>query len=557
MQNEKRSTCTLARRLGRWLFVLHFPFCIFHFAFLIAPPVFSQEPPTKEPPARLPDGIRLLRTIDAKGKPGRDIVFVDRGRQLATITAAGVECWNLAAGTQVHAWPGVFQALAASPDGTTIAALDDQDDVHLFDVATHRERWKIRFTGDALAPADGPLDTAILSFSPDGKRLAVACRKDIEIWDVASQSFSQRFGPGWGARLGVVDFFPDSRRVARTGFPTYAVAIWDTDSHRNVGTFRGARYLRAGRLAPDGDAFAAGVDVGGGVHVVQFLREGTRFDLSVRVSGLVNSVAFSPDSRVVACRSIDGKLLLIHRKSLQAVDSLNVAKIGDEARPLGLAFSPSGAQLAADEGDRIAVWDLADWRKKLPAFEKLTPNRLESVWKELARPADDVDEWIDVPAVRQLVGVPDQAIPLLTAKQRPAPPVDPKIVLQLIAELDDDRFNVRERATRMLIDFDGAGKTILAERLKAGATLEQKRRIETILGATSRSTLSRHIREYRAVWIAWMIGSPAAIELLRSWAGGDRDAFLTAEAQGGLLRLQRAERPLRRRPSSPPHIFAR
>jgi hypothetical protein len=499
----------------------------------LAAPAFAQEPG-----GALPAGIRLLRTIDAKGNPGRAVVFVDKGRQLATVTDAGVECRKFADGTQVHAWPGVFQAIAASPDGAAIAALDDQDDVHLFDVASHRELWKFRFTGEALAPAEGTPDTAILTFSPSGKLLAVACRKDIEIWDVASQSFVERFGPGWRARLGIVDFFPDNRRIARTGFPTFAVAIWDTTSRRNVGTYRGAKQIRAGRLAPDGDAFAAGVDLGGGANAIQFLREGTRFDLSVRVSGLVNGIVFSPDNRVIACRCVDGKLHLIHRKSLQPIDALAVAKVDADARPLGLAFSPGGLQLAADDGNRIAVWDLADWHSKLAGFEKLPADRLESVWKDLAHPADEIEEWIDVPAVHQLVGVPDQAIPLLAAKLRPASSVDPKIVQKLIAELDDESFNVRERATRTLIEFDGKGKSILVDRLKSGVTLEQKRRIEMIVEATNRGVMSRHIREYRAVWIAWMIRTPAAIELLRSWAGGDRDALLTTEAQGGLVRLQ-------------------
>ncbi len=485
----------------------------------------------------LPDSPRLIRTIDAAGKPGRAVVFADQGRLLATVTTAGVECWRLADGTKVHTWPGSIVAIAASADGKTLAALDARDDVHLLDPIDRKEVATFRFTGAALVPDDGNLDTAVLAFSPDGKKLAVGCRKDIEIWDLADRSFSQRFGPGWGQRLGAIDFLPDSSRVARTGFPTYAVAIWDTTAKRNVGTFRGTNYIRAGRLSPDGDTFAAGIDLAGSISIVQFLRENRRIDLSVRVSASVNSVAFSRDGGIVAVRSLDGKVRLIHRKSLQPLAAFDVAEIGKDARSAGLTFSPSGRELALDEGDRLRVWDIGDRRQQMDAFEKLTKERLESLWDELAGSFDVNDDWIDVPPVHQLVGVPEQAIPLLAAKLRPVASVDPTVMERLFAELDDDVFGVRERATKSLIEYGGLGRTFLADRLRAGVSLEQKLRIERILESTSRVTGRGKMREYRAIWIAWMIGTPAAIELIRVWAGGDPDAYLTLEARSAVLRL--------------------
>ena len=504
--------------------------------FLVAP-LFAQEKPVK-----LPEGIRRLPAITARTKPVGAIVFADKGRQLAAIAAAGLETWDVATAERLHTWPGAFLAIAASPDGSLIAALDDKDDVHLFDVLSHREEGKLRFTGAAVAPHDGPCDTAILSFSPNGKLLAVGCRKDIEIWYVESRTFSHRLGTGWGSRLGVVDFFPDSERIVRTGFPTYAAAIWSVKTKDNVGTLLGSKYMRSGRLAPDGSAFATGIDFGESTGVVRFLSSDGRLNLGIHVAAPVNSIAFSPDSRVVAARTIDGKLRLIHRKSLQAVDAIEVAKVAEDVRPLGLAFSPSGEYLAADEGERIVIWDVGEWRKKLAGYEKLTPERLESTWEDLSRWFEDGDEWIDVAPLRQLVGVPDQAIPLLSEKLRPASPADPAVVGRLIVELDDESFNVRERASRQLVELDLAAKTLLVDRLKKGVTLEQKRRIETILDSLGRGKNPHRLREYRAVWIACMVGSRAALELLEVWAGGAPDAFLTAEAKEALRRLKGTSR---------------
>ena len=82
----------------------------------------------------------------------------------------------------------------------------------------------------------------------------------------------------------------------------------------------------------------------------------------------VNSIAFSPDSRVVAVRSIDGKIQLIHRKSLQTVGAIEVAAVDGKVGPLGLAFAPGGVRLAVDQEDRITIWDVADRQKKLAGW---------------------------------------------------------------------------------------------------------------------------------------------------------------------------------------------
>src|SRR5688572_13991779 len=90
----------------------------------------------------LPAGIRLLHTITTpKALPGGLVVFADQGRLLISASVRGVHAHDAKTGELRHTWPGTFRSLAVSADGVTLAAIDAQLQVYLFDVASRRERW--------------------------------------------------------------------------------------------------------------------------------------------------------------------------------------------------------------------------------------------------------------------------------------------------------------------------------------------------------------------------------------------------------------------------------
>jgi hypothetical protein len=108
--------------------------------------------------------------------------------------------------------------VAFSPDGTGLAsasALDREDGtVRLWDVAT----------GKALAvlPGHGPI-----RFSPDGTRLATACRDNtIRLWDVATREEVAELR-GHADYVHAVAFSPDGTRLASAS-GDFTVRVWDT-----------------------------------------------------------------------------------------------------------------------------------------------------------------------------------------------------------------------------------------------------------------------------------------------------------------------------------------
>jgi hypothetical protein len=109
---------------------------------------------------------------------------------------------------------------------------------------------------------------------------------------------------------------------------------------------------------------------------------------------------------------------------------------------------------------------------------------------------------------------------------------------KLIADLDDNNFDVRERASRALAGMGSAAAQAL-ERAEARArSPEARRRIARLLEGCQAPLLpSAQLRGARAVAALEHLGTPAAQALLRRLSDGAPDSPLTVEAKAALQRL--------------------
>jgi hypothetical protein len=109
---------------------------------------------------------------------------------------------------------------------------------------------------------------------------------------------------------------------------------------------------------------------------------------------------------------------------------------------------------------------------------------------------------------------------------------------RLIADLDDERFPVREQASGELARLAESAKPALQQALAAGPSPEARRRIERLLDRLERPLPVERVRYVRAIEVLEQIGTTAAQRVLEKLARGGSGAVETEEARAAWERLR-------------------
>jgi hypothetical protein len=212
---------------------------------------------------------------------------------------------------------------------------------------------------------------------------------------------------------------------------------------------------------------------------------------------------------------------------------------GHEGSVQTLAFSPDGKAIASGSADTtILVWDAAAFLRQLPKPEPLDgPDRaVEALWEDLA--GEDAGKTFQ--SVLRLAGTPQQAVPFLGERLKPAAPVDPAKVKRWITDLESDKYALRQEATANLAKTGEQAVPPLQNVLASQPTLETRKRVEELLDRLTGTTLTtEQLRLVRALEVLERIATPEARHLLQTLAEGAPGALPTRQAQAALDRLAR------------------
>jgi hypothetical protein len=242
------------------------------------------------------------------------------------------------------------------------------------------------------------------------------------------------------------------------------------------------------------------------------------------------SLAFAPDGRALAAGTQSNEVCLWEMATGRERCRLQ----GHQGWISGLAFAPDGNRLASASSDTtVLVWDL---RGGPPAARPLSEETLKALQADLADP----DAAKAYRAMQALASAPGQGVPLLKRLLPPVPRVEEDRLTRLLADLDSENFETREKAAAELEKAGEAAELALRQALRKNPPVEARRRLERLLdGLDARATSGDRLRALRAIEVLERVGTPEARAVLRRVADGAPQARLTEAARAAVQRLER------------------
>jgi WD40 repeat protein len=481
------------------------------------------------------------------------------GRKLATATyyyGEPLTVWDAVTGKKLHALDladnsgyGFVQGLSFSPDNKTLFAGLGSGQLHFWDAATLKVIKTVQLQDTAKANA---MNFQRLQLASDRQRLVTLQRNwgpmgqsdQMDAWDLDTGKIVKQF-----TMAGNIDplWSPDCKAVAYVS--PEGITLMDMTTGLTLAGIPG-NWVGKLAMSPDGMLLAARTgQANPGSLVVWETASGKKitevpdkFPHSWVLAG-DNRTAITLDESFIRVWDLASRK---ERYALELPKSSN-PPFPQSQRPLGsvwaamtLALTADGRQITTTEPDgTLLVWDLS------PAFKNdrsqptvLNTEQITGGWTDLA----NSDPAVAYPAIWKLTDAGESALALLRQNLKPAVDADFARVRKLIKELDDDRFEVRESASRELEKLGAAIEPALRQAIESRPSPEVRRRLETLVQMPAAAIRSPELmRRLRAISILERIGSKNARQLLTTLGTGVPHAPETIAAKIALERL--AQRP--------------
>jgi hypothetical protein len=410
------------------------------------------------------------------------------------------------------------------------------------------------------AANDVPWQGQPLVFSPDGKlvlggavRYRTADKKSVEpreiaVWDAATGKVLRRFGGGEWPNLewNLLRVSGDGRTLLaqhwqllkstfdkKAGYTTwveYTLRLWD--------------YSTGKVCADSGKPLVIETTTAkrpAGPVLAQFPELAVDHGFGVRVSPNAKFMVFPryPASPLHIFRGReDNQIHLTNRvtdKELHAFTDFD----GHLLAPPGGVVGGNIAAAAGiiDKKGILLIWDITRWveeaQRPLP---DLTAKELAELWDKLGHE----DPMQAYRAMRRLAASPKQSVPLLRERFAAHLKAQPALAA-LVAQLDDDKFAVRQKAQEALLAAGDDAIPALQSALAKPPSAEARQRLEKLLAQleTGRLLDPATRRLLWAVELCEHLATADAKTALEALAQGDADAWLTREARASLERLTR------------------
>jgi WD40 repeat protein len=306
-----------------------------------------------------------------------------------------IRLWDLSTGRQVQQVDGhtdAVMSLAVSRDGRYLLTGSRDETLKLWSIATGRELRTFRGYAAEVASVEFSAGAPLMSASADGfiriwdpagaqqvlaiptarTSAAALCpiRKEVlaggadgslNLFNAVTGKAVWRVTSAHKGQITSVAFSPDAGSFV-TGGTNGAIYLWEASTGKQLTKLAGhTGDVRAVKFSPDGRyvVSASGTRPAQGQaadYTVRLWDSKTGTELKALPNKLpVLSIAISPDSKYVACGTIDRRIVIWDIEQGRAIKSLSGSGAASS-----MAFAPGARQLVSASPDTtIKVWDLA------------------------------------------------------------------------------------------------------------------------------------------------------------------------------------------------------
>jgi WD40 repeat protein len=303
------------------------------------------------------DTARMAAELPGHHEVVDDVAFDPEGRAVLTLSGgmdSRPRAWDAVTGRLLNEFgePGAYAATAVfSLDGSGVLVAGEDGTARIWEVRTGRTRLLIEADQEALSGA---------AFSPDGRRVVTSgFDGTVRIFDAGDGEQLEVLRGHRGA-VTSASFSPDGDSVFSGGHDSTA-RLWDARTGRQVAALRGhtgsvtiARFSPDGRMAATASTAAYDPEtfesVPGDRAVRLWDAASGELIAVLRQEGPVNSLAFSPDGRllVVGTTGSAARVWDVGTSTVRAVLGGNVGGV------LDVAFSPDGQFIVTGADDGVA-----------------------------------------------------------------------------------------------------------------------------------------------------------------------------------------------------------